>query len=96
MYSWDFDNDGNIDSWGYSQSWSDILLVGTKETKKLLLQLQMAGGNGGIDTTIVLALDCGEETVSIYKGTPTSPQPTIWTLPVGSFVHVPFARCQCT
>lgn len=41
MYSWDFDNDGNIDLWGYSQSWSDILLVGTKETKKLLLQLQM-------------------------------------------------------
>ncbi len=66
-----------------------------KGNKKVTLTVT-DGGNGGIDTTIVLALDCGEETVSIYKGTPTSPQPTIWTLPVGSFVHVPFARCQCT
>ena len=33
-----------------------------------------------------LALDCGEETVSIYRGTPSSPHGTIWTSPVGPLV----------
>jgi hypothetical protein len=80
MYSWDFDNDGNIDWWGYSQSWT----FWNKGNKKVTLTV--TDGNGGIDTTIVLALDCGEDIVSIYRGTPTSPQGTIWTLPVGSFV----------
>ena len=46
-YAWDFDNDGTIDKWGYSQSWT-FLNEGNKK-----VTLTVTDGNGGSDTTDV-------------------------------------------